>query len=119
MTSAALSKRLKTTSTWISRVNTNRNIGGSKRKKNGMLLGKKMDEEYRDERYERLMKYIGGEPHDIMPGTLESRVAEIAAKLVSDDPALMLPANREKLEAEMREIYKREERAWLAEAGLF
>jgi hypothetical protein len=45
--------------------------------------------------------------------------AEIAAKLVSEDPALMLPANRDKLEAEMREIYKREERAWLAEAGLF
>jgi len=79
----------------------------------------RMHKESQDEQYLQIMRYVRGEPNSLAPGTNEIRFAEIAAKLVSEDPGLLLPANREKLEAEIWAIYQREERAQLAKAGLF
>src|SRR5690349_14467315 len=68
----------------------------------------KMEKEWVDERYDQIMRYVRGEPNSLAPGTHQFRLAEIAAQLVSEDPGLMLPTNREKLEAEIREISGRE-----------
>ena len=44
--------------------------------------------------YEELMKYVLGEEHDLRPGSLGERWAENAKALISENPALALPANK-------------------------
>jgi hypothetical protein len=62
-----------------------------------------------DDRFHaELLKYLRGEPHGIMPGTIGMIWAEIAKKLVAEDPVLLLPDNKERLLREMRVIYDRD-----------
>jgi hypothetical protein len=53
-------------------------------------------------------KYLRGEPNHIKPGTNGMIEAEIAAKLVAQDPELMLPQNEDKLFKMVRGIYDRD-----------
>jgi hypothetical protein len=55
-----------------------------------------------------LLKYLRGEPNDIRPGTNGMIEAEIAKKLIENDPALLLPINKDKLRNEIKSIYDRE-----------
>jgi hypothetical protein len=55
-----------------------------------------------------LLKYLRGEPNDIQPGTVGMINAEIAKKLVENDPALLLPINKDKLRNEIQSIYERD-----------
>jgi hypothetical protein len=60
-----------------------------------------------DEKFHtELLKFLQGEPHDITPGIRMER-AEIAKKLVEEDPALLLPTNKSKLHVAIA-IYERE-----------
>jgi hypothetical protein len=62
-----------------------------------------------EERYHvELLKYLKGEPNDIGPGTIGMTRAEIAKKLVEDNPELLLPTNKEKLRSEIDAIYDRD-----------
>ena len=54
------------------------------------------------------MKYLRGEPNDIRPGTVGMIWAEIAKKLVEDDPELLLPTNKEKLRSKIDAICDRD-----------
>jgi hypothetical protein len=57
-------------------------------------------EELSQEAWERfhaeIVKFLKGEPHDIRPGTVGMGHAQIAKKLVEEDPALLLPENKSK-----------------------
>jgi hypothetical protein len=55
-----------------------------------------------------ILKYLRGEPNDIQPGTIGMIQAEIAKKLVDNDPALLLPINKAKLRSEVHSIYERD-----------
>jgi len=44
-----------------------------------------------------LMRYLSDQPNNITSGTIRMMKAEIAKKLVDDDPSLLLPANQDKL----------------------
>src|SRR5262245_2107597 len=53
-----------------------------------------------------LVKFIDGQPCDIKPGTIGREQAEIAKKLVAQNPALALTENRDTLLAQIDDIYK-------------
>ena len=53
--------------------------------------------EYEDQFCVSILKFLAGEPHDIQPGTVGMAQAEIAKTLVSENPALAAPENKEKL----------------------
>ena len=65
---------------------------------------RKNDEKFHNE----LLKFLCGEPNDIRPGSIGMIEAEIAKKLVEEDPTLLLSANADKLLTEIRSIYARE-----------
>jgi hypothetical protein len=65
-----------------------------------------------------LLKYLRGEPNDIVPGTIGMLEAEIAKTLVQKDRSLLLPINKDKLLNEVRSIYDREQRAALRGMGI-
>jgi len=56
--------------------------------------------------YGELVKFIAGQPCDIQPGTIGMEQAEIAKKLVAQNPALALAENRDALLAQIDDIYK-------------
>ena len=56
--------------------------------------------------YGELVKFIDGQPCDIKPGTIGREQAEIAKKLVAQNPALALTENRDTLLAQIDDIYK-------------
>ena len=56
--------------------------------------------------YGELIKFIDGQPCDIQPGTIGGEQAEIAKKLVAQNPALALAENRDALLAQIDDIYK-------------
>ena len=62
----------------------------------------------RDRFHNELLKYVRGEPYDIRPGTTAMIWAEIAKRLVENDPELLLPENKEKLRSEIDAVYDRE-----------
>jgi hypothetical protein len=64
--------------------------------------------EHRDQFHIELLKYLRGEPNDIGPGNIGMTWAEIAKRLVENDPELLLPENKEKLRSEIDAIYDRE-----------
>jgi hypothetical protein len=68
----------------------------------------KESREQRDEFHIELLKYLRGEPNDIRPGTIGMTWAEIAKRLVENDPELLLPENKEKLRSEIGATYDRE-----------
>lgn len=58
-----------------------------------------------DERfYDKLMKYLRGEDHDITPGTNGASWAEDARILTERNPSLLLPENKEEFMRHLREI---------------
>jgi hypothetical protein len=67
-------------------------------------LAKEGDEKF----HAKLLKYLRGEPNDIQPGTVGMGWAEKAKELVGNDPALLLPENKDKLLNEARSIYDRD-----------
>jgi hypothetical protein len=64
--------------------------------------------EFEERFHLELLKYLRGEPNDIWPGTNGMIQAEIAKKLVENDPALLLPINKDKLRNEIESIWNRE-----------
>jgi hypothetical protein len=54
-----------------------------------------------------LLKYLRGEPNEIRPGTNGMTWAEIAKRLVENEPELLLPENKEKLRGEIDAVYDR------------
>jgi hypothetical protein len=48
---------------------------------------------------------LRNEPHDIRPGTNGMIMADLAKTLVEKDPSLLNPENREKLLAEIDEVF--------------
>jgi hypothetical protein len=55
-----------------------------------------------------LMRCLSDQPHNITSGTIRMMKAEIAKKLVDDDPSLLLPANQDKLLEKIETTYIRE-----------
>jgi hypothetical protein len=68
----------------------------------------RMSKESEERFHLELLKYLRGEPNDILPGTNGMIQAEIAKKLVENDPALLLPINKDKLRNEIESIWDRE-----------
>jgi hypothetical protein len=68
----------------------------------------KLAKESKEAFYNNLLKYLRGEPNDIKPGTIGMLKAQIAEKLVSDDPELLMPTNEGKLYELMNSIYDRD-----------
>ena len=54
------------------------------------------------------MMFLDGQPSDIRPGTIGMTQAEIARRLVEQNPELALPANREALLKSIDEIYQKD-----------
>lgn len=77
------------------------------------------DEQEKEFRIE-VLKFLRGEANDIKPGTIGMIEAEIAVKLVAQDPELMMPQNEDKLFKMVREIYWRDHsvKATLSEADM-
>jgi hypothetical protein len=68
----------------------------------------KIHKEYEDKYHDEMMKFLGGEPNDIRPGTIGMLKAEIAKTLIESDPTLLLTANKDKLRSEIELIYERD-----------
>jgi hypothetical protein len=68
----------------------------------------KLAKEHDDKFHAELLKYLQGEPNDIRPGTIGMQRAEIAKKLVENDPTFLLLENKDKLLNETRSIYDRD-----------
>jgi hypothetical protein len=64
--------------------------------------------EYDERFYTEIVKFLNGDPHDIGPGTVGMLKAEIAKKLVEEDPTLVLPTNKDKLRAAINATYNRD-----------
>jgi hypothetical protein len=69
---------------------------------------RKLHEQYEDNFYTEMMKFLRGESSDIKTGTIGMIKAEIAKKLAESDPTLLLTANKNKLHAEIESIYDRD-----------
>ena len=61
-----------------------------------------------DESYVELMKYLRGEPNDILPGTNGEIEAKIAQELVHTNPDLMKEENKVELLKTVKEIWERD-----------
>jgi hypothetical protein len=68
----------------------------------------KLAQEHDEKFHAELLKYLRGEPNDIQHGTVGMGWAEKAKGLVENDPALLLPENKDKLLNEARSIYDRD-----------
>jgi hypothetical protein len=67
----------------------------------------KEDKEEEDDCYLDIMRYLRGETNNFTPGTSGMAQAEIAKELVTADPSLLLPGNKERLLKEMDETLLR------------
>jgi len=56
--------------------------------------------------YDKLLKFLAGEPCDIRPGTTGMKWAEIAKELVGQAPGLATPEYKEMLLAEIQRIHR-------------
>ena len=65
-------------------------------------------EQHEEEFYLDLLRYLRGEPHSIGPGTVGMVKAQIAHKLVGENPDLMLPAQRRQLMSAIEAIYSKD-----------
>jgi hypothetical protein len=63
----------------------------------------------RERFHAEIVKYLRGEPHDILPSTIGMVKAEIAKKLVEEDPELLSPENKDQLMSKMESRYLRDE----------
>ena len=69
---------------------------------------RRIHEEHEQQFYVELLKHVRGEPNDIEPGTIGMVKAEIAKRLVGQDPSLQSPENKRKLLSEIDAIYDRD-----------
>jgi len=65
---------------------------------------KKWEEEF----YVSVINYVRGQPNDISPGTIGARKADIAKKLVEEDPTLLELENKDRLLSTIKSIYDRD-----------
>jgi hypothetical protein len=70
----------------------------------------KMDEEAERKFYNEVVKFVRGEECDIRPGTVGMGQAEIAKKLITDNPDLLDESKRTDLMKAVNAIYDREPR---------
>ena len=68
----------------------------------------RMSRESEENLYIEILKYLRGEPNGIQLGTIRMIYAEIAKKLVENDPALLSPSNKDKLRSEVQSSYERD-----------
>ena len=68
----------------------------------------KIAEEYKDKFHNEIMKFLRGEPCDIKPGTIGMIKAEIAKKLVENDPTLLFTAYKDKFHAGIESIFRQD-----------
>jgi hypothetical protein len=64
-----------------------------------------VDEQWTEEEYNKIQKYLRGEPCDIRFGTNGEELGEIARKLIANDPKISLPEYRDKLVAQAYSIW--------------
>lgn len=69
----------------------------------------KLASKHEDEFYDDIVHYLRSEPHNLSPGTIGMKQAEIAKTLVAQDPSLMMPENRGALLAAVEHIFQQRE----------
>jgi hypothetical protein len=67
-----------------------------------------LNREEADRFYTHVVKFVRGEPNDILEGTIGEIQAKIAKRLVENDPDLVLPEHRERLMKTVEGIYDRD-----------
>jgi hypothetical protein len=67
-----------------------------------------MSREAEKEFYEQVERFIRGEPHNIVPGTVGMKKAEVARDLVAQRPELLAAENRKQLIETVNEAYDRD-----------
>lgn len=68
-----------------------------------------LERKERERFYAEIVKYLRGEPHDMLPSTIGMAKAEIAKKLVEENPELLSPENKDQLMSKMESHYERDE----------
>jgi hypothetical protein len=76
---------------------------------------RELSQAHEEEFYSDILKFLRGEPNDIAAGTIGMIKAQIAQKLVENDPTLLLPDNKEKFRAEIQSTYVRDHTVELSE----
>jgi hypothetical protein len=69
---------------------------------------KQMGKESEEEFYVSVINYVRGQPNGISPGTIGACQADIAKKLVEQDPTLLEPENKDTLLRTIKSIYDRD-----------
>jgi hypothetical protein len=59
-------------------------------------------EEHDDQFYADLLRYVADQPNNIKPGTIGEQDAQIAKRLVSEDPTLVSPDRRKEFMEKIR-----------------
>lgn len=67
-----------------------------------------LEKKYRARQHANILKFIKGEPNDIEPGTVGMIEANIAKKLVAEDPRLISPDKQAELMEAIDNIYDRD-----------
>ena len=67
-----------------------------------------MAKESEEKFYVSVVNYVRGQLNDITPGTIGARQADIAKKLVEEDPTLLAAENKHQLLRKMKAIYDRD-----------
>ena len=62
-----------------------------------------INREHEDQFYASVLKFVGGEPHEIEPGTLGMEWAKIAKALIIENPVLATPESKDTLMGLMRD----------------
>jgi hypothetical protein len=65
----------------------------------------KLHKESEEEFYVSVINYVRGQPNNIRPGTIGACEADIAKKLVEEDPTLLEPENKDTLLRTIKSIY--------------
>jgi hypothetical protein len=68
----------------------------------------KTAKEHEEQFHIELLKHLRGEANNIQPGTNGMLMAQIAERLVAEDPDLLLPINKDKLRDAIASIYDRD-----------
>lgn len=69
---------------------------------------KQMAKQHEEEFYVSLINYVRGQPNDIRPGSIGALKADIAKKLVEEDPTLLAVENKDQLLRKIEAIYQRD-----------
>jgi hypothetical protein len=67
-------------------------------------MGKESEEKF----YVSVINYVRGQPNDILPGTIGACKADIAKKLVEEDPTLLAEEHKARFLDKMNSIYDRD-----------